>query len=197
MGFIVDAITSLLQRTRWERVLVPPPDHTKHLEKLGTMSLPPETPEEKPPEGTREQLNVPEETLRRATGSEMLDYQMRELYGELWLLEAHLSNGCRIDGKLCDCCAKHALGVRKLARETQTMDQNPLWAEIASYAEQIYPKVLDSVVATRAYEAEYPGMVRRARELRKRIPLGQVGPEERAHIEEKAVAMVKEELTKL
>lgn len=185
---VLYAIGTGVSRIPWER-LIHSPNHARHLDKESPTIT--ETGEKEPPKATRA-LTSPQ-----ASAEEILDYQKRELYGEIWLLEGHLSNGCRIAGKLCDCCSKHALGVRKLARETQSMQQSPLWSEIASFVDEIYPKVLDSAVATGAYDTEYPEMARRLRELRKRVELPSIAPEERAKIEERAVELVKEELAKL
>ena len=128
---VVYVIGTSVSRIPWERLIRSPGRESTAPVPSPQAGKRAETGEKEPPRAT------PALTSPQASAEEIFDYQKRELYGEMWLLEAHLSNGCRIAGKLCDCCSKHTIAVRKLARETQAMEQNPLWSEIAFFAEEI------------------------------------------------------------
>lgn len=163
MGFIKDLAITLLQKTSWEKLIVREPDHSKHLEKITQIMG--RTPESPPP---IPQL-APDDQVSREN---MLTYQKKQIYGQLWLLQGHLSNGCRIDDKPCDCCVKHAIALEALASETQPMDPSSIWGNIRNFATSILHKVEVNQVIRGIYASEYPQMAIQARELRKGIELG-------------------------
>ncbi len=174
MGWVKDLVIGMAQRTPWERTLFPPPDRMKDLEKVSQVlnSAPGRSPSPAPvavqprPAGA---VAVKEQVSPEA----MLDYQKRLIYGQLWLLQGHLTNGCRIDGEVCDCCSKHVLALEALTAETQPMDPaDPLWPEIAGFCNVILYKTEVAAVISGTYAAEYPGMSAQVRGLRKRVEVG-------------------------
>ena len=52
------------------------------------------------------------------TPQETLEYQVNEMVKQFNQIETHLSQGCQIMGKTCDCCLKHGLLLLGLAEET-------------------------------------------------------------------------------
>ncbi len=52
------------------------------------------------------------------SNAETLLYQLQHLRDPLRQIELHLSEGCRILGKACDCCAKSGNDIRMFAEET-------------------------------------------------------------------------------
>jgi len=118
-------------------------------------------------------LDHPAPAKEQISPEAMLEYQRRQVYGQILLLQGHAANGSRIDGKACDCLLKHAIIVAALAEETQPMEpSNPLWPEIRNFANGIIPKAQVSDVINGTYTSEYPGMAATARDLRKRIDIG-------------------------
>jgi hypothetical protein len=62
----------------------------------------------------------------QVTTQETVAYQNRELAKTLLVLETHLSQGCEIAGKVCDCCSpRHPLEIQKLAEEAIGMTGDP------------------------------------------------------------------------
>ena len=59
---------------------------------------------------------LPAGSVSSVTTEETIAYQNRELAKTLLVLETHLSQGCEIAGKVCDCCSpKHPMEMQKLA----------------------------------------------------------------------------------
>ncbi len=96
--------------------------------------------------GTPAAIARPETAPRAAPVSpsdqDTLLYQLDHLVSVLKQSEIHLSEGCKIMGIPCDCCAKHALEARTFAMETISiaarMDkETAIYQEIADWASEI------------------------------------------------------------
>lgn len=48
--------------------------------------------------------SIPAPATKKVTTEETIRYQRREIGKELLLLEKHMQQGCKIEGKACDCC---------------------------------------------------------------------------------------------
>jgi len=96
-------------------------------------------------------------------------YQRREISKELLLLEKHLQQGCKIDGKACDCCEKHPITIEALAQESMGMVNDPVFKDVAKWSRSITSKTTQEAAASGDYEDEYPRLAIKARELRKSV----------------------------
>lgn len=103
------------------------------------------------------------------SNDEIVAYQKREIGKELLVLEKHLQQGCKINGKGCDCCMKHPLALDALADETIGMTAEPVYNELKNWIKEINPKVTAKSSSSGRYDNEYPRMAVRAREFRKKI----------------------------
>lgn len=103
------------------------------------------------------------------TNQETIDYQRRELVKELTLLEGHLSQGCKINSKACDCCEKHPIKIEGLALETAGMTTEPVYQQLAAWTQQISPIITEEAAASGKYEEQYPKLAIQARDFRKTI----------------------------
>ncbi len=101
--------------------------------------------------------------------AETIEYQKREMAKELLLLEKHLQQGCKINGKACDCCKKHPIAIEGLAQETRGMTSEPVLEEIVTFVKDIGPKTTEEASASGIYDREYPNLAIKARQLRKAI----------------------------
>ena len=109
------------------------------------------------------------------TTAETVAYQNRELAKHLLVVEVHLTQGCRIAGKPCDCCSgRHPLAMEMLADEATSMSSDPIYQEVRQLAHEIETKANTEAVASGAYAADYPLMAQRARDMRKKLytPIG-------------------------
>jgi len=100
--------------------------------------------------------------------SETKDYQNDMIIRELAKLQLHLSQGCLIANKPCDCCyGKHAPLLAGLAQETFAMWPEPIYQELAEWAEHI------AIISTPAQIASGKNNLAaeavKAREFRKRL----------------------------
>lgn len=115
----------------------------------------------------------PEQGSGRVTTDETIQYQKKQIVKELTLLEGHLQEGCKINRKACDCCEKHPTKIEGLAQETAGMTPEPVFKELAEWAQEIAPITTEAAVASGKYDDEYPKLAIKARELRKAImPIG-------------------------
>lgn len=103
------------------------------------------------------------------TNDEVIEYQKRELTKELLLLESHLEQGCKINNKACDCCAKHPIKIEGLALETSSMTSDKTFQELADWARSIGPITTEEASASGKYDEEYPKLAMQARSFRKAI----------------------------
>jgi hypothetical protein len=106
---------------------------------------------------------------KRVTTEETIAYQRRELAKELTLLEGHLSQGCKINNKACDCCEKHPIKIEGLALETAGMTPDPVYKRLASWVQEISPIITEEAAASGSYEGQYPQLAIQARDFRKTI----------------------------
>ena len=106
----------------------------------------------------------------KVTTAQTVAYQNRELAKTLLSLETHLSQGCRIAGKPCDCCSgRHPLELEKLSEEATSMTSDPIYKEIIGFAREVEMKANESAIRSGAYDTEYPKLAIRARGLRKKL----------------------------
>ena len=166
MGLVRDLLITMVQRTPIERMLFPGPDRSQQMEKIVEVL-------DKAPKGpitaTAPVQNHPAPAKEQISPEAMLEYQKRQVYGQLWLLQGHLTNGCRIDGEVCDCCVKHVVALEALATETEPMNPDSLWTEIKTFCNSILFKTEVVQVTQGTYTAEYPAMAETIRNFRKRI----------------------------
>jgi hypothetical protein len=114
--------------------------------------------------------------VSKITSEETIDYQKREIAKELWQLEKHLSQGCRIPDKTgkripCDCCSKGTF-IAGLAYESipiaervgQTSD---VFEKIAQWSEDLAPMVTVEGVESGQYD--YKKLSGEASALRKEL----------------------------
>lgn len=158
----------MIARVPVERVLLPPPDRTKELQKfLTTLPAPesakgtavavkttitPETPQEVAQGGPTGVVTRP------GVDAERMAWQDGIIRGELWLLEGHLKNNCLGCGGDVECCWKHTKNVLDAARETQSMTTEPLYQEAVSTADLIQPFVHPLDVKAGKYRDRYPAL---------------------------------------
>ncbi len=112
----------------------------------------------------------------RLTSEETLAYQNREIGRELWLLEKHLAQGCRIPdstSKLipCDCCEKGGF-IAGLAYESipiaeRASSSSAIYQKIAKWAEELTPMV--TVAAVESGQYDYKKLSGEASALRKEL----------------------------
>lgn len=110
-----------------------------------------------------------EEAQSSITTEQTINYQKRELVKELLLLEGHLEQGCKIDGRACDCCAKHPIKIEGLALETSGMSKDPIFTKLAAWAQSISPMTGETASASGEYDKLYPQLAMEAREFRKAV----------------------------
>ncbi|GAI15681.1 unnamed protein product, partial [marine sediment metagenome] len=127
-------------------------------------------------------------------------YQKRELGKELLLLEAHLREGCRIPpttGEPCDCCSpKHTVTIEALALETYGMTGDPIYQELAKWANEIERKT--TIPEIESGRHNYGEDAVEGRKYRKKIlgseSLGALlAPSEHSQIANMATKMLEEE----
>lgn len=136
----------------------------------------------------------------KVTTEETIAYQKRELGKELLLLQKHLEQGCRIPpvtGEPCDCCSpKHTVTIEALALETYGITGDPIYQELAKWAEEIEEKT--TIPEIESGRHNYGEDAVQARGYRKKLlgseSLGALlSSSERLQIAERATKMVEEE----
>ena len=110
------------------------------------------------------------------TSEETLAYQNREIAKELWALEKHLSQGCRIPNKdgvpmPCDCCEKGSF-IAGLAQEAIPISErsgqpSAVYEKIANWCESLDPMV--AVEAVESGQWDYKKLSGEASALRKEL----------------------------
>lgn len=111
------------------------------------------------------------------TDAETLQYQHEHLTEELSLLETHLSEGCQIFGKPCDCCLKAAKRIKAYAMESVPIAarqgvETAVYTNLADWAISLMPKVEKAVVEAGTYAKEYPEQSGQASLFRKELEKG-------------------------
>lgn len=141
----------------------------------------------------------------KLTSEETLAYQKREIAKELWQLEKHMAQGCRIPDRTgkripCDCCEKGSF-IAGLAYESIPIAEragqpSSIFEKIAQWSEDLAPMV--TVTAVESSQYDYKKLSGEASALRKELmgslTLGSLmSPKERAEVAEKATRMLAEE----
>jgi len=131
-----------------------------------------ETPEIEPQRRTAS----PTTGASKLTNEEILAYQNREIGRELWQLEKHLSQGCRIPDRTgkpvpCDCCEKGGF-IAGLAYESIPIAErggkpSATYEKIAKWAEELTPMVTVAAVENGQYD--YKKISGQASALRKEL----------------------------
>ena len=202
-NLIRDLAIIAIQHLDLGKLFFPPPDQNAYIEKMGYIiqkgqeqiaTEQPQTPTEATHSTSQVSTVTPEETFR---------YQNIELGKELYKLELHLSQRCRIFGKPCDCCEKHTLLIG-LAEETvpiATRIGQPadVYLEIVSWLNQHGHKFNPEAVESGQYDAEYPILSGQASLFRKRITGTEkisalLTQEENQAIQNKAKDMLEEQM---
>jgi len=119
---------------------------------------------------------TPNTSVSKLTNDEILAYQNREIGRELWQLEKHLSQGCRIPDNTgnrvaCDCCDKGTF-ISGLAYESIPIAErggkpSDIYARIARWAEGLEPQA--TVAAVESGQYDYNKLSGQASALRKEL----------------------------
>lgn len=143
----------------------------------------------------------------KVTSEETIAYQKREIAKELWQLEKHLAQGCRIPDKTgkripCDCCEKGSwiagLAYESIPIAERAGQTSGVFEKIASWSEALEPMV--TVAAVEGGQYDYKKLSGEASALRKEL-MGTVAfnallpPREQFTLEE-AKELATEEATK-
>lgn len=141
----------------------------------------------------------------KLTSEETIAYQKREIAKELWQLEKHLAQGCRIPDKTgeripCDCCEKGSwiagLAYESIPIAERAGQKSDIFEKIASWSEALEPVVTVSAVESGKYD--YKKLSGEASALRKELmgslSLGALlSPQDRAEVAERATKMLEGE----
>lgn len=142
----------------------------------------------------------------KLTNEDILAHQNREIGTELWLLEKHLAQGCRIPDKTgkripCDCCAKGSF-IAGLTYESIPIAErggkpSAVYEKIARWANEMEPLVTVPAIETGKYD--YKKLAGQASALRKELmgtlALGALlSPAARREIADRASKIVEEEV---
>lgn len=176
MGFLLDLAINIAQRTRWEALLIPPPDRTKELQELREIveknqaRTPVPQKQESPAEALV--LNNPLEVPRGPlTTDQTVAYHNREIGKLLLRMERHYAQKLRINGIPCDCGAsKHLLDIEALVEETIPMVDSPqIYYRLIEWVRAVGPKSTEEAAKSGKYDEEYPAMSHQARDFRKEV----------------------------
>ena len=105
----------------------------------------------------------------RVTTEETVEYQKRELGKVFMLLELHLQQKCKINGKACDCCEKHPTVIEGLAEETLGMTGDKIYEDAIAWAKKVAPITTEEASRSGKYDKIYPSLAVEARNIRKQI----------------------------
>ena len=189
-------ISNIIAHVPIERALFPPRDNTKALEEFITSMEQTRSPKEAPvlekPTSTKtstiqETEKAPEikpqshtsgstAVASKLTSEETLAYQKREIAKELWQLEKHMAQGCRIPDKTgkripCDCCEKGSF-IAGLAYESIPIAERAgqpsnIFEKIAQWSDDLTPMV--TVAAVESGQYDYKKLSGEASALRKEL----------------------------
>jgi len=118
----------------------------------------------------------PTTNVSKLTSEETLAYQNREIGRELWQLERHLAQGCRIPDKSgkripCDCCEKggfiSGLAYESIPIAERASRSSAIYEEVANWAEELAPMV--TVAAVESGQHDYKKLSGEASALRKKL----------------------------
>lgn len=167
-----DLIRALALRPKPSKASKPPSEMAKtapQKEDVGKTSQGPASPpalksdtesHPKPPGAVMERKELDPETMR---------WQMAQARADLWELEGHLKNKCLECGGDLSCCFKHALNLIDIAGETKSMTIDSLWDDIIALAKDVKVKAHPENIKTGKYFEEFPQLVLRTSELRRRV----------------------------
>jgi hypothetical protein len=129
--------------------------------------------------------------------ADTIAYQKEQLVKQITLMEMHLSQGCKIGGKACDCCEKHPQVIEALAEETLGMTGDPLYSEIIAWCQELKPRTTAAASASGQFDSEYAAMAQSGRRLRKLL-MGSstIAPGAPAEIRALATSVATGEMTK-
>ncbi len=185
----VSLVTNIIDHIPIERALFHPRDNTKALEEfitsMGSTKSAKEAPIPEKPTSTitrppeiepQSRTASPTTGASKLTNEEILAYQNREIGRELWQLEKHLSQGCRIPDRTgkpvpCDCCEKGGF-IAGLAYESipiaeRASSSSAIYEKIAKWAEELTPMV--TVPAVESGQYDYKKISGQASALRKEL----------------------------
>ena len=77
---------------------------------------------------------------REGLDPETIRWQLGQVRGDLWELEAHLKHLCQGCERAVDCCWKHGKNLVDIATETASMTTDSLWNEILELGNEIKVK---------------------------------------------------------
>ena len=138
-----------------------------------------------------------ERRVNKITTEETIAYQRREIGKQMMLLETHLQQRCRINGKPCDCCEKHPIVMEGLSQEAIGMTTDPVFPDIIEWARYLSPITTQLAAESGQYDDLYPDLAIKTRELRKRM-MGTTDlkalmtPEQQARAEDKTDRLLEE-----
>ena len=164
-------ISNLLNRVPIERVLFPPRDNAKSLEKFAATMTAPQRPNKPPPEPKTAPITTQDPKSGGVSPGQLIDYQKREIGKLLLRMENHYAQKLRIMGIPCDCgSSKHLLDLESLCEETIPMVDKPqVYYRITDWVKEVGPKSTDEAAKSGLYDEEYPGFSHQARDFRKEI----------------------------
>lgn len=110
-----------------------------------------------------------EVVTRGVSTDETIAYQKEQLVKQITLMEMHLAQGCKINGKACDCCEKHPQTIEALAEETLGITGDPLYKEIIVWCQFLKPRTTADASASGKYDKDYPTYATEGRRLRKAL----------------------------
>jgi len=146
------------------------------LDKLGLTESTIQDTEETPEIQPQRRTSSPATGASKLTNEETLAYQNREIGRELWQLEKHLAQGCRIPDRTgkpvpCDCCEKGGF-IAGLAYESipiaeRASSSSVIYQKVARWVEELTPMVTVSAVESGQYD--YKKLSGQASALRKEL----------------------------
>lgn len=122
-----------------------------------------------PTESVRIVATTGEKVNRGVSTADTIAYQKEQLVKQITLMEMHLSQGCKIFGKACDCCEKHPEVIEALAEETLGMTGDPLYQEIIAWCQYLKPRTTAVASGSGEFDKEYARYALEGRRLRKAL----------------------------
>ncbi len=155
---LVNGIVNVISRIPIEKMLLRRPDATEELIKRL----------EKAEKETPKTVIV---ASAEVTQQDTVEYQRKQLAKKLLLVELHLGQGCRIAGKICDCCTKHASELEALAEESISIDpaSAKLYNDVVGFIQELRQKASKEALTKGSHANEYPALAATARNLRKQL----------------------------
>lgn len=170
----------VLDRLPLERMILKPPNSSKHLQELANIlksNAAPPRPEpaaEEEPARTfvhRAHRTHLHEAPAGISNKETVDYQNREIGKLLLRMERHYAQRMRINGRPCDCGApKHLLDMEGMTEEVIPMVDNPeVYYRLLEWVKEVGPNSNEQAAKSGQYDSVYPVYSHQARDFRKEI----------------------------